>query len=72
MSKKPKSLNRGEWELEQEKRKLLQDRMVTELKKDKFINEINNGLGEKIKNQPNTQYKKSSILTKIKKIIGWN
>ena len=40
---------RGEWGLEQEKRKLLQDNMVTELKKDKFISEIKNGLGEKIK-----------------------
>ena len=63
---------RGEWELEKEKRKLLQDNMVTELKKDKFISEIKNGLGEKIKNEPNTIHKKASIISKIKKLIGWN
>jgi len=64
--------NRSEWELEQEKRKLLQDNMDTELKKDKFINEIENGLGEKIKKEPNTVYKKPSLLSKIKNLVGWN
>ena len=64
--------NREEWELEQEKRKILQDSMVTDLKKDKFINEIKNGLGEKIKNEPNTVHKKTTIFSKIKTLIGWS
>lgn len=64
--------NRGEWELEQEKRKLLQDRMVTDLKKDKFISEMKNGLGDRIKRQPNTVHKKTSIISRLKKLIGWN
>ena len=55
--------NRVEWEVEQEKRKLLQDSMVTELKKDKFITDIKNGLGKKMKNEPDTKYKKPSLLS---------
>ncbi len=64
--------NRGEWEQEQEKRKLLQDKMVTELKKNKFIDEIKNGLGDRIKNETNTVHKKTSIISRLKKLLGWN
>jgi len=64
--------NREEWEVEQEKRKLLQDSMVTELKKDKFITDIKNGLGKKMKKEPNTKHKKPSLLSKIKNLVGWN
>jgi hypothetical protein len=64
--------NREEWEVEQEKRKLLQDSMVTELKKDKFITDIKNGLGKKMKKEPNAKYKKPSLLSKIKNLVGWN
>jgi hypothetical protein len=64
--------NREEWEVEQEKRKLLQDSMVTELKKDKFITDIKNGLGKKMKKEPNANHKKPSLLSKIKNLVGWN
>lgn len=65
-------MDRKEWELEQEKRKILQDSVVTELKKDKFIDEVLSGLGKKIKKEPNTVHKKPSLYSKIKKLIGWN
>jgi len=65
-------MDRKDWEIEQEKRKILQEEMVTEMKKNKFINEIKNGLGEKIKKEPNTVFKKPSLLIKIKKLLGWS
>ncbi len=63
---------REDWVLEQERRKLLQDQMVSERKKDKFIEEIKSGLGKKILKEPNKKQKKRSILQKLKKAIGWN
>ena len=33
-------MDRKDWVIEQEKRKILQEEMVTEMKKNKFINEI--------------------------------
>ena len=42
------------------------------MKKNKFIDDITNGLGEKIKKEPNTVFKKPSLLGKIKKLFGWN
>jgi hypothetical protein len=65
-------MNREEWELEQEKRKILQDSLVTEMKKNKFIEEIKSGLGNEIKKEPNKVQKKRSLLFKIKKLFGWN
>jgi len=65
-------MNRKDWELEQEKRKIIQEEMVTEMKKNKFIEDIKNGLGERIKKEPNTVFKKPSLLIKIKKLLGWN
>jgi hypothetical protein len=64
--------NREEWELEQERRKMLQDEIVTEYKKNKFIKEIKNGLGKSIMEQPNNIQKKPTTLDKIKKLLGWN
>lgn len=64
--------SREDWEIEQEKRKILQDSVLTEYKKNKFIDEIKSGLGEQIIKQPNTTHKKPSIFGKIKKILGWN
>lgn len=64
--------NRKEWELEQEKRKILQDSLVTEINKNKFITELKSGLGEKIIKEPNKIQKKLGFLAKIKKILGWN
>lgn len=67
-------MEREEWEIELEKRKMLQDSYVTEMKKNKFIEEIKSGLGEQIKKEPNKiQVKeKTSMLAKFKKLIGWN
>jgi hypothetical protein len=63
---------REEWMLEQERRKLLQDQIITENRKNKFIQEINSGLGEKILKEPNKKQKKVTLLQKIKKSLGWN
>ena len=40
---------REDWVLEQERRKLLQDQIVSERKKEKFIKDIKSGLGNHIK-----------------------
>lgn len=65
-------MNRQEWEFEQEKRKMVQDQLVTEYKKNKFIKEITSGLGEQIIKEPNTTHKRPSVWSKIKKVLGWN
>jgi hypothetical protein len=65
-------MNREEWEVEQEKRKILQDALITEIKKNKFIEEIQNGLGESILKEPNKVQKKPSLFSKFKKLLGWN
>lgn len=52
---------REEWELEQEKRKMLQDHMTTEYKKNKFIEEIKSGLGEQILKEPNKLQEKKGV-----------
>lgn len=57
-------------ETEFEKRKMLQDNIVTEHKKKQFINEIKNGLGLEIIKPK--EPKKLSFFEKLKKIIGWN
>lgn len=63
---------REEWELEQEKRKMLQDHMTTEYKKNKFIEEIKSGLGEQILKEPNKLQEKRGFWFKFKKLLGWN
>tara|TARA_R110001592_G_scaffold350329_2_gene646378 strand:+ start:3866 stop:4063 length:198 start_codon:yes stop_codon:yes gene_type:complete len=65
-------MDRKDWVIEQEKRKIIQEEMVTEMKKNKFIDDIKNGLGDKIKKEPNTVFKKTTLIGKIKKIFGWN
>lgn len=47
-----------EWTIKHEKRKMEQDALTTEAKKRKFINDINSGLGELIKEEPNKPQKK--------------
>ena len=61
---------RNEWEIEQERRKMLQEQMITEMKKDKFIQEMLDGLGEAIKKEPNKVQKKLSLVDKIKKLFS--
>jgi hypothetical protein len=65
-------MDRSNWEAEQERRKILQDSMVTDIKKNKFISDIIGGLGEEIKKEPNTIHKRPSFWSKIKVLIGWN
>lgn len=65
--------NRQRWEIELERRKMLQEEIITEKKKERFINEINNGLGEEImsyKDKP--KLKKNNLWTRIKILLGWN
>lgn len=62
-------MNREEWEIELEKRKILQDAHITEFRKEKFIDEIKNGMGEKILKEPNTVHRKKGFLYKLKKIF---
>lgn len=63
-------MNREEWEIELESRKMLQDNMVTDMRKNRFIEEIKNGLGEEILKEPNRKIKKQTIIDKIKKIFS--
>ena len=64
--------NREDWEIELEKRKILQESLITEHKKNKFIEEIRSGLGEQIIKEPNKIQKKRNFWFKIKKLLGWN
>lgn len=64
--------SRSEWKIEQEKRKMLQEEMVTENKKNKFINDIKSGLGQEILQKTNKVYEKPNFWVKIKKVLGWN
>lgn len=61
--------NTLEVEIKNELRKIEQDRIGTELKKDKFIFEIKNYLGEEIKKEPNRIPKKLSFWEKFKKLF---
>lgn len=60
---------RTDVELENEKRKMMQDQLITELRKEKFIEEIKSGLGETIKNEPNKTQKPPSLFKKLLKIF---
>jgi hypothetical protein len=63
-------MEREDWEVELEKRKIKQQELVTEVKKDKFIDDIKKGLGERIKEEPNKIQKKPGFLTKLKRIFS--
>lgn len=52
--------------IKDEMRKMKQDMFTTEIKKENFIKEITNGLGEEIKKEPNKIQKKLSFFDKIK------
>jgi hypothetical protein len=54
-----------------EERKMLQDMVATEIKKENFIREITNGLGEEILIEPNKIHigKKLTFWGKIKKLF---
>lgn len=55
--------------IKDEERKMRQDAVATEIKKDNFINEIIGGLGEEIINEPNKEQKKLGFFDKIKKLF---
>ena len=64
--------NREEWEVELEKRKMLQDSLVTDMRKSKFVDDIISGLGEELLKEPNKiqgKPKKESLLSKFKKLF---
>lgn len=54
-----------------EERKMLQDIVATEIKKENFIREITNGLGEEILKEPNKIHveKKLTFWDRIKKLF---
>jgi len=56
-------------QIKNEERKLQQDLFVTQIKKESFIKEIKDGLGNKIINEPNKIQKKLSFWDKIKKMF---
>ena len=55
--------------IKDEVRKMQQDAFNTQIKKEQFINEIKNGLGQEILKEPNIIQKKLSFWTKIKKMF---
>lgn len=64
--------SRERWEIELEQRKMLQEQLITEKKKERFIHEIKNGLGEEIiSNKPKTK-QNTTIWERLKMILGWN
>jgi hypothetical protein len=56
-------------QIKNEERKLQQDFFVTQIKKESYIKEIKDGLGNKIINEPNKIQKKISFWGKIKKMF---
>jgi hypothetical protein len=63
-------MEREDWEVELEKRKIKQQELVTEVKKDRFIEDIKNGLGEQIKEEPNKTQKKPGFFKRLRKIVS--
>lgn len=61
--------NNDKWLYEIEKRKILQETIITDHKKNKFIREIKNGLGEEILKEPNKVQKKLTLFEKLKKLF---
>lgn len=56
--------------IKDEERKMLQDMVATEIKKENFIREIVGGLGEEIKKEPTKLTPKLSFFGKIKKLFS--
>ena len=55
--------------IKDEVRKIQQDIFNTQIKKEKFISEITNGLGQEILKEPNIVQKKLSFWSKLKKMF---
>jgi hypothetical protein len=61
--------NSDRWLYEIEKRKIVQESMVTDHKKNRYIKEIVSGLGEEIKKEPNKAPKKLTLIEKLMKML---
>ena len=55
--------------LRDEERKMKQDALATEIKKENFIREVVDGLGEEILKEPNKVQKKLTLFQKLKRIF---
>lgn len=56
--------------IKDEERKMQQDMVATEIKKDNFIREmLEGGLGEEILKEPNREQKKLGFIDKVKRIF---
>jgi uncharacterized GH25 family protein len=62
--------NIDEYMIKHEERKMQQDALVTLSKKNKFISDIKNGLGEEIIKEPNKPQKKITFWGKIKRLFS--
>jgi len=58
-----------DWLIELEKRKIQLDYVITEQKKNNFIKEITQNLGEEIIKEPNKKPKKLSFWDKLKNMF---
>lgn len=59
-----------EWTIKHEQRKMEQDILATEAKKRKYVNDIKNGLGDLIKEEPNKPQKKLKWYHKLFRMFG--
>lgn len=57
--------------LKSEELKMRQDVVATEIKKEIFITQIKNGLGDEILKEPNKERKKLTFWQKIKKMFSY-
>jgi hypothetical protein len=57
--------------LKSEELKMRQDVVATEIKKEIFITQIKNGLGDEILKEPNKERKRLSFWQKIKKMFSY-
>ena len=56
--------------IKDEERKMLQETVATEIKKENFIREITDGLGEEILKEPNRIQKKLGFFDKLKRLFS--
>lgn len=62
-------MENDDWLIRNYERRIAQETFLTDMKKERFINEIKDGLGETIKEEPNTIQKKPTFWQKLKKLF---
>jgi hypothetical protein len=62
---------RVEWTIKHEERKMVQDALHTEAKKNKYAHDIKSGLGDLIKEEPNKPQKEIKWYHKLSKMFQW-